>query len=841
MGSRLALATAAAAFTIILGGCSDEDRCDVEFTTVSVPSLGGNTVPALVPTPIVFNGTGFPVGGAAKIILTADNGAACFADGTANMIEIAGTVTSSTTIEAMSPRCTNPIVGTGPSAQSLDLQGAAVQIWTECGDSALSAPGAIVFDRPDGQIAITGTSGPQMALQTIPSAFTITTVAPLSNVYDPPGGGIVDVTFVATSGTPFEGGLSVTATVPGALTSSSTITGVTPLAMAAADFTATVNVVFEDGTVGDGTPLAVVTFVAPPLITAVVNTRPPFVQASPTTFNTDRCLACVSTLLEIDGSNFAAGATVEIFDTAVGDTDPIGSGGLSSIVIGATQISGGSPTDATLSGLTQATVRVTNPDGQFATFTPLFFSTLDVLANVNASAQNGNNAEMNVAVNPTNPRNAIVASHSGGGFQNFFTAFTMDGGATWTTVLVGSAQDGLDPGDPNASRVDPMCAADAFGNFYIGYLEFERDAFGIIPGSDSNVVILQSADGGATWINPRLIDSQIVPANGDFLDRCEMGTGPALGAGGGQAICVAFRDFIEANGQLRINGFRSTGLGNLSAGGFGLATVESAAPGGGNDYSHPSVAIAPNGQLYVSFIERNGNTGPANVWINTDPDGLGSGALLFGAQSLVTTTNAPSSRVAESANFVGDGWPIPQRNRGYACIPSVEVVQGGPFVGRVVVAYDDRVAFDGVPGNEVSFGLRIMTRFSDSGGATWSSASQAHVLDTRHQWQPWLASDPVSGNVYVTWYDSIGDVANNRAVRRFSAVSSDGGGWGNQLQLSQFASDVINDTFVNNYLEYEGVAVFGGCVYACWNDFSGLALPGSTSGEIYASIYQQDP
>jgi hypothetical protein len=164
-----------------------------------------------------------------------------------------------------------------------------------------------------------------------------------------------------------------------------------------------------------------------------------------------------------------------------------------------------------------------------------------------------------------------------------------------------------------------------------------------------------------------------------------------------------------------------------------------------------------------------------------------------------------------------------------------EVVGAGPFTGRIVLAYDDRFVADAFPGNEVSFGLRVVTRFSDSLGATWSSPVQAHVLDTRHQWQPWLATDPVTGTVYCSWFDSINDAANNRAVQRFSAVSASGGAWVNPLLLSQTATDVQGVTDGNDYLEYEGLSVVGGCVYACWNSFT------AGNGDIFTAVYQQGP
>jgi hypothetical protein len=310
-----------------------------------------------------------------------------------------------------------------------------------------------------------------------------------------------------------------------------------------------------------------------------------------------------------------------------------------------------------------------------------------------------------------------------------------------------------------------------------------------------------------------------------------MAVGRALGGGlTDQAICVVYKDF-NAGGpaaQILVNGCRSTGLGLLS-GPFGSVSVHPAnVPGPGNDFFQPSCAIGPNGDLYVTWIERNGNTAPTNVFINRDNDGLGAGAFGFGLANVVATVPVPNTRPPGV-------FPNPQLARGYACTPAVEVVQTGPFAGRVVCAYDDKVLDDGVPGDEVSFGYRIATRYSDDTGVTWSGPTIAHPIDTRHQFMPWLGVDHATGAVYVTWYDSRNDAANNRAVERFSAVSVDGSAWVNPLLLAQNPSDTLGATDGNDYLEYCGVAAAGGLVWACWCSFE------TGNGEVFASPYQQNP
>ena len=83
-------------------------------------------------------------------------------------------------------------------------------------------------------------------------------------------------------------------------------------------------------------------------------------------------------------------------------------------------------------------------------------------------------------------------------------------------------------------------------------------------------------------------------------------------------------------------------------------------------------------------------------------------------------------------------------------------------------------------------------------------------------------------------------------IKRFSASSADGATWGPPLLLSQGRSDVTSGGF-NDYLEYNGVAVVNGCVYAAWADNSNFtadnpngALNGDNT-EVYVSVYMQKP
>src|SRR3989475_3009736 len=104
--------------------------------------------------------------------------------------------------------------------------------------------------------------------------------------------------------------------------------------------------------------------------------------------------------------------------------------------------------------------------------------------NVNVSALGGNDAEDAIAVNPTNPSNIVAMSVLPVGVVGLFEGVSFDGGLTWTRQIIG-AGDSL--GD---ICCDQQLAWDSFGNLWMVYL---------FSGSNGNVPIALSTDGGLTW------------------------------------------------------------------------------------------------------------------------------------------------------------------------------------------------------------------------------------------------------------------------------------------------------------------------------------------------------
>jgi hypothetical protein len=187
-------------------------------------------------TTVTIQGSGFGVPGPATVRLTASSGTP-FANGTAAFIDVPGTVVSDSTVTFTAPTAQLTTASSVTSAVRVTLPTLVVYD---------SAGPILTFTRP----TFTGITPDELSA-TVPTPFTI------SGTGFGPFPGTAQVTFTASSGTPFAAGTSSTATVVGTVTGPTTITGTSPVATTGTDFTASVLVTFTGGSTAASGPAAV--------------------------------------------------------------------------------------------------------------------------------------------------------------------------------------------------------------------------------------------------------------------------------------------------------------------------------------------------------------------------------------------------------------------------------------------------------------------------------------------------------------------------------------------------------------------------------------------------------
>lgn len=377
-----------------------------------------------------------------------------------------------------------------------------------------------------------------------------------------------------------------------------------------------------------------------------------------------------------------------------------------------------------------------------------------VNSNISQALENQNGAT--VAVNPTNPLNLVVVGEAPAQ-PGLFKAYSLDGGVTWNTDVIGD-NDGL-----VAAGGAPDVEFDQYGNCYLVYLGF-----------DFGTEVALSTNGGQTFSPRATLGAQAF----GFRDTDQPTVATGTGANGNGVVWVAWTDF-QANGQLgnsRISaaGAQVTGLGTLAA----FSNPQLVA--GTDDANFGDCAVGPNGAVMVAFQSPylDEEIQASAAYIAVDTNGLGGTG--FGPRIQVTSTNVagfdqiPAQAVRTIDAEVRLAWDR----------------SGGADNGRVYLVYTDETP------NE-SNNTDIYLRYSDNNGSAWSAPVKLNDDATnRSQFLPRIDIDQTTGNVAVVWYDCRNDGGAGSPTDRDNLANTDAEFWGTVLlqpaDAFQFSSAVYN-------------------------------------------------
>src|SRR6266705_5370298 len=195
--------------------------------------------------------------------------------------------------------------------------------------------------------------------------------------------------------------------------------------------------------------------------------------------------------------------------------------------------------------------------------------------NVDVSQRRGNESEVAIGVNPTNPNNIVIFSNIAEGVYGMFLAVSFNGGQTWSRRIVGEGHDVF--GD---TCCDPSLSFDEYGNLFMTYLY----------NTENTVPVALSTDGGLTF---KVIANIAAPPNapgkkspGDNRGLFRYVDQPTITAAKGEVWVV-----FNAGGPIFATGAPVTGLGQVGA------FLPGQAVPGTNNCTYGDVAIGPAGQV----------------------------------------------------------------------------------------------------------------------------------------------------------------------------------------------------------------------------------------------------
>src|SRR5256712_12527812 len=371
-----------------------------------------------------------------------------------------------------------------------------------------------------------------------------------------------------------------------------------------------------------------------------------------------------------------------------------------------------------------------------------------VPTNVDISQRHRNESEQAIAVNPTNPNNIVVVTNVGhreaGISAGIFEGVSFDGGATWTTHLIGN-NDNL--GD---ACCDPSLSFDEYGNLFLTYLYVIENEVPIALSTDGGLTVNIVANGAQP---PKTTPTK---ASGDSRGLFRFVDHPTITAAAGEVWVV-----VNAGGPMFATGAPVTGLGQVGAFFAGEAVP------GSNNCTYGDVAIGPAGQVMQVCTLTESGQGGGKLFVNVDPDGLGPAG--FGTRGFVTETHVGGVDFIPAQPHRSAG-----AEPGLAWDPTAR-----PPKPRAYLVYTPEQK------NE-SDNTDIYVRYSDDDGGIWSAGVRVNDDNTKNsQFLPKISLDPTTGNIAVVWYDARNDLGTggvgdtdgvpNTDAQLWGAFSTDGG------------------------------------------------------------------
>ncbi len=393
--------------------------------------------------------------------------------------------------------------------------------------------------------------------------------------------------------------------------------------------------------------------------------------------------------------------------------------------------------------------------------------------NVSVSNARGPQSEVSIAVDPRN--NGVLVAGSNSAAERTTRAYgSTDGGATWSSA----PGPPLPKGSPRgSSAADPTVAVDRGGRQYFAFLRL---------GTRRAVFVARRAGPGARWSTPTSSISD--PPQSAIEDK--------------PMVAVDTSPSSPHEGRVHVAWVRRST--------FSIRILVSHSDDGGSSWSppvavndddtlaeFPALTTGPGGELYVAWAEL------ARIAADSSTDGGTS----FGLDRAVAQVQPASRTVcrlipAQPANCM-------QHNPIVAADTSA-----GPRSGRVYVTFGNPTVTGTWDVYAAAFN-RVLRPLLDA-------PVVVHPTDgprPADQFWPAAAVDPVTGRLWVCFYDTRADRSRRRAAFTCTASADGGAGWAQPVRIASVASNEAQpNANVRGYGEYQGLAVLDGVAHPAWTD-----------------------
>lgn len=374
--------------------------------------------------------------------------------------------------------------------------------------------------------------------------------------------------------------------------------------------------------------------------------------------------------------------------------------------------------------------------------------------------------EVTISINPKNPLNLVAGSN------RKYYYYSFDGGLTWTQAELST---------PLGVRGDPCVRFDTEGNTYYSHLaEVEGEILA------DRMVVQKSTDGGVTWN-----DGVGFEKNGKQHDREWM----SIDHSNSQYkdnIYVTWTQYDEVwnfdpDFKSTILCTHSTDIGVTFNDAVIVSDVLGDCSEGDASLQGAKSTTGPNGEVFICW------SGDNKILFDKSLDGGNT----FGVDIEIT-------------DQIG-GWAldnIPGVSRSDGCPSIVCDISNSQYKGHIYVLWSDLRNGDN--------NTDVFIKKSIDGGNTWSEVKKVNDDESgRHQFFPSMTIDPITGYLYIVFYDRRETIGNTTDV--FVAKSTDGGETFKNFKVNNSTLNPV-DVFLGDYID---IAAYDGMVFPIWTHADG--------------------